>query len=107
MSGALALVYPTNVEGFGFPVLEGMAAGTVVITGLCAATREVGGDAALLIDPEAPVKSIALWVGRLQSDPAFRADMAMRGRQRAGQFTWDRAARRYMDCYGNAIRARG
>jgi alpha-1,3-rhamnosyl/mannosyltransferase len=58
LSGALALVYPTEEEGFGFPVLEGLAAGTPVLTGLAPATTELGGDAVLRLDPLSPSQSI-------------------------------------------------
>src|SRR5262249_28988124 len=59
LSGAAALVYPSRAEGFGLPVLEAMAVGVPVLTGLTPATLEVGGDAILRIDEANPVDSIA------------------------------------------------
>lgn len=48
---ALALVYPSIVEGFGLPVLETLAAGGIVVTSNKSSMAEVGGNAALYIDP--------------------------------------------------------
>src|SRR5690606_22250205 len=48
-SGALALVFPSLHEGFGFPVLEAMRCGTPVITSSTSSLPEVAGDAALLV----------------------------------------------------------
>src|SRR6185312_14170855 len=45
LAGATALVVPSRSEGFGLPVLEGMAAGVPVVTSDAPALLEVGGDA--------------------------------------------------------------
>ncbi|MGD2207579.1 MAG: glycosyltransferase family 1 protein, partial [Anaerolineae bacterium] len=51
LSGALACVFPSLHEGFGFPVLEAMACGTPVVCSNASSLPEVAGDAALLVDP--------------------------------------------------------
>ncbi len=90
-SGALALVFPTLHEGFGFPVLEAMRCGTPVITSNTSSLPEVAGDAALLVNARDPGE-IADAIGRLVSDPGLRKALIAKGFQQAGQFTWARAA---------------
>lgn len=48
---AIALVFPSLWEGFGFPVLEAMSCGTPVITSNLSSLPEVAGDAAILVNP--------------------------------------------------------
>lgn len=48
---AKAFVYPSIYEGFGIPILEAFNSGIPVITSEKGATSEVGGDAAILIEP--------------------------------------------------------
>ncbi|NJL56861.1 glycosyltransferase family 4 protein [bacterium] len=50
-SDAVCVAFPSLYEGFGFPVLEGMACGTPVVTSTVSSLPEVAGDAALVIDP--------------------------------------------------------
>jgi len=53
-SGAAALLFPSYAEGFGWPIVEAMAAGCPVITTNEAPMTEVGGEAAAYI----PVQSL-------------------------------------------------
>ena len=79
---AEALVFPSEYEGFGAPVLEAMALGTPVICSDRAALPEVVGDAAV-------VRSLTLdaWADALDVVAADRAGLIERGRRRAAMFT--------------------
>jgi len=89
---AAVVAYPSLAEGFGLPVLEAMAAGAPVLTSDRSSLPEVGGDAALYADP-LDVASIRAGLQRLLRDPALRAELSVRGRRRAAEFTWERTAR--------------
>ena len=91
LRGAEALLFPSWLEGFGLPALEAMASGTPVILSSTSSLPEVGGDAALYVDPARP-ESIAAAILRLASDPALRQTLARTGRERAQRFTWVEAA---------------
>ncbi|MHB8079377.1 MAG: glycosyltransferase family 4 protein [Candidatus Krumholzibacteriia bacterium] len=88
---ARALLFPSLHEGFGFPILEAMAAGLPVLTSDRGAMREVAGDAALLVDPD-DAEAIAGALVRLDRDAALRARLIARGRERARAWSWERTA---------------
>ena len=92
LRNALALVYPSLYEGFGLPVIEAMACGTPVLTSDLGATREVAGDAALLIDP-LDSEAIAHALHRLIVDRNLRRSLSEKGLVRAQQFSWQTTAR--------------
>ena len=101
-AGALALVMPSLMEGFGLPALEAMAAGAPVITSTARALMEVTGDAALHVDPRSPERlADAMW--RIASDEALRATLTARGRQRARAFTWRRCAEETRAVYRDVL----
>jgi glycosyltransferase involved in cell wall biosynthesis len=103
-AGALALVYPSLLEGFGLPVLEAMGAGAPVIASNRSSVPEVAGDAAILVDPEDD-RSIAAALQRVTTSPALRDDLRARGRARVTQFSWDKAARRTLDVFAEALQS--
>lgn len=91
-AGAIALVFPSLLEGFGLPVVEAMAAGCPVITSSRSSLSEVGEGATLLVDPTS-VPAIADAMGQIAADENMRRRMASVGRKRAGMFTWNATAR--------------
>ena len=82
IAAADALVYPSEYEGFGAPVLEAMALGTPVVCSDRAALPEVVGDAALVL----PLDRDA-WAGALDTVAARHDFMVSAGRRRAAHFT--------------------
>lgn len=90
-SGALAFVFPSLYEGFGFPVLEAMRCGTPVICSNASSLPEVADEAALLVNP-LDVKHIAEGIRQVVTDSTLRNALIERGRAQAAAFTWQRAA---------------
>ena len=88
---AEAFVFPSLYEGFGLPPLEAMACGCPVVTSDRAALPETVGEAALLCDP-ADAEQMCELLANLAEDPDLRNEMAGRGLERAGGYTWDRSA---------------
>jgi glycosyltransferase involved in cell wall biosynthesis len=82
VSIAEALVFPSEYEGFGAPVLEAMALGTPVITSDRGALPEVAGDAAVVLPP-----TVDAWAGALDTVAADRDALIARGRRQAAHFT--------------------
>ncbi len=91
VAGAAAFVYPSLYEGFGFPVVQAMAAGTPVITSNLSCLPEIAGDAALLVDPRS-VAELAGAISRLLESETLRAELTSRGRERAQRYRWEACA---------------
>jgi glycosyltransferase involved in cell wall biosynthesis len=92
MTGASMLAYPSLYEGFGFPVLEGFAAGLPVLTSDVSSLPEVTGDAAIAVDPR-DEQAIAEGMAQLFDDADLRAMLSAAGLTRASRFTWEATAR--------------
>jgi len=100
---ALFLAFPSLVEGFGLPLVEALASGCPVLTSRDSAMSEIVGDAAVLVDPTS-VDSIANGMNRLIEEPALRRNLALRGPQRAAQFTWTKCAEQTLEVYRQVMR---
>jgi len=91
LAGATTVVYPSLYEGFGFPVLEGFAAGVPVLTSTAASLPEVAGDAAISVEP-GDVGAIEDGLARLFRDAELRERLIAAGRARLPMFTWEGSA---------------
>jgi len=90
-SHAALVAMPSLYEGFGFPILEGMSAGTPVVASNTSSLPEVAGDAALLVEPK-DVPGLAEAISQVLENPQLSADLRARGLKRAQEFTWKRTA---------------
>ena len=90
-AGAACLVLPSLREGFGLPVLEAMACGTPVVTSSTSSLPEVGGDAALRVDPHDAI-DLADAMYRVLADADLREDLRERGLKWVRGFGWRRTA---------------
>lgn len=102
MQRATALVFPSLLEGFGLPVLEGFASQTPVITSNTSSLPEVAGDAAWLLDPT-DVNAIAEAMHTLAREEAVGRALVARGLERAQTFTWDACARQTEAVYAQVL----
>ncbi len=103
LAGALALVLPSFAEGFGLPVLEAQAAGTPVACSDLPALREAAGDAAVFFDPH-DVDSMVTGIQRILKEEELRKGLRKRGRARAKEFSWRRAAEQTAAVYEDVPR---
>jgi glycosyltransferase involved in cell wall biosynthesis len=79
-------------EGFGLPILDAMRCGAVVVCSTRTSCPEVGGDAAMMVDPEDVDGVAAATLAALAMDGPTRARWRARGEAHAANFTWQRTA---------------
>ncbi len=90
-AGALALVMPSRLEGFGFPPVEAAAHGVPSVTSDLPVFRETLGDAALTFpvgDAEALAKALVL----ISGDSKLRTRLGQEARLAVGELSWADAA---------------
>jgi glycosyltransferase involved in cell wall biosynthesis len=99
---AAVLCMPSLGEGFGLPVLEGLAAGVPVVATDLPALREVADTAALLVAP-GDVAALAGALTAALTDQATRARLKSAGPARAAHFTWEATAEATVRAYRAAL----
>jgi glycosyltransferase involved in cell wall biosynthesis len=92
-AGALAVVLPSWLEGFGLPPVEGIAAGAPAIVSDLPVFREVLGEGALYVRPGDAAR-LADAMLRVARDPALRERLLAAGRAAIAPLSWVETARR-------------
>jgi glycosyltransferase involved in cell wall biosynthesis len=94
VGSAFALTYVPYFEGFGLPILEALSCGVPVITSETTSLPEVGGDAAMYVDPFS-IDSIKNAMVFIYESEELRERLLEKGLMQCRKFTWERTADRY------------
>lgn len=97
-ANAEAFVFPSLAEGFGLPVIEAMSIGKPVFLSTRTSLPETGGGEAFYwddFDPAAMRDVFERGMREVGSDPGKEGRL----REWAARFSWDRAAREYLELY--------
>jgi glycosyltransferase involved in cell wall biosynthesis len=98
---AIALVFPSNYEGFGLTVVEAMTLECPVLCSPVASLPEVGGNAALFVEQTA--ESYLDAMRRLATDKSLTRDLSSLGYLQAQRFSWRRCAAETVDVYRQLV----
>jgi len=100
-SSALALVFPSLEEGFGWPIAEAQACGCPVAVTNRPPMTEVAGDAAIFIDPEDPAGAAQL----VRDGLARREELRQAGFLNVARFDEAKIADAYCAAYASMLGA--
>lgn len=95
---ATALVFPSEYEGFGAPLIEAMALGTPVVCSDRASLPEVAGDAGVVLGLD-----VEQWGAALDIVDERRSTLVDAGRARARCFTSEASAAALTRAYGSVV----
>lgn len=93
LSQATALFFPSFYEGFGIPVVEAMAAGTLAVVSDIPALRELAGELGIYVNPRDP-RGMAAGLDRALQLGGERDERLAAGRRLAAGYTWGEVVRR-------------
>ncbi len=105
---SLAVVYPSQAEGFGLPVLEAMACGSKIITTQDTVMAEISNDVAYLCEPGLPESlevainsalcDLTNYSGSSNGEAVFNTRKQM-GLYLARKSSWQESAKRHAEIY--------
>ena len=101
-AGACALVHPSLLEGFGFPVVEAQKLGTPVLVSDLPWAHDVAGEGALYF-PTSDVTALASALARIATDADLRTELIRRGKGNVARFDWKISAREVVKSYSRIL----
>lgn len=105
-NAAKLVIHPSRYEGFGYPVAEAMACGAPVITTTTASLPEVGGKAAILVDPD-DIQGFADAISELIENPDPRNEMRHLGLKHVQRFNASQLGENTLKSYHLTLESSG
>lgn len=103
---ALALVFPSLMEGFGLPGLEAMANGCPVVCSDIPVFREIYGEATTYFDPTdtGDIKNKLVIVCSSVIERWNRGEMVKRGLEQVKKYSWQKLAQQTLEVYQSVLK---
>jgi len=96
-NGTDLLVWLSDYEGFGLPILEAMACGIPVVTSPLGSIPEVAGQAAIYVQDSKNIEEISQAIERGLINQSLRQNLITRGLAQAQKFSWPECAQKTLD----------
>lgn len=96
LSESSALILVSKEEGFGMPLLEAFDFGLPVVASDIPVLLEVGGEACLYVNPDAP-EDIANKLSEIMSDKKIQQNLIIAGQERLKEFDWEKTAQKILN----------
>lgn len=93
-------VFPSYYEGFGFPPLEAMRAGTPVISAGNSSMLEILDDSAYFIDPY-DIADLSNGIKNISQNEEIRKNLIEKGQKTANSYTWEKCSLEYKLIFNN------
>lgn len=97
-ASADALIYCSLYEGFGLPILDAFSVGIPVITSNISSMPEVGGDAAIYVNPLS-IEDIKEKIRQILKDQNLRKDIIRKGFAQVKKFSWEKCTEETVEVY--------
>ena len=91
------LVWLSDYEGFGLPVLESIASGTPVVTSSLGSIPEVAGQWVIYVKDNSNIDEIAEAIYQGLTDQQFRECLIKGGLEQSAKFSWQRCAKETLE----------
>lgn len=95
-------VYPSFYEGFGLPILEAFSCAAAVVTSNVSSCKEIGEQAALLIDPN-DIEQLAEAIFKILQDDKLRVSLQNKGFEKSKLFSWRETAVKTLEVYKEVV----
>jgi glycosyltransferase involved in cell wall biosynthesis len=95
---ALVFVFPSEYEGFGFPILEAFDAGCPVAVSNTSCFKEVGGDAVMYFDPY-NIDEMTETISTVITNRQLTASLVEKGKKQLGKFTMEKCVAETLAVY--------
>lgn len=101
-AGATASFFPSLYEGFGLPIAESMACGVPCVTCRNSSLEEVGGDAALYVEPF-DIDTMADIMESFENHDFDMDNLRAASIAQASNFTWEKCANKTIEVYRKCL----
>lgn len=98
LSNAELLLFPSQYEGFGFPILEAFQLGVPVIASKTTSMPEIADGAAVLVDPN-NIEEIVNAICEILQNPQLKERLVSNGFERVRAFSWEKSAMETIEIY--------